>query len=131
VINVDWPAGHDGAAHDVFASYRRHAPLPSQKPSVRQLAAPWSAQRDRTSTTPFAMLLHTPRDAVSAHDLQIPVHSVSQQTLCSQLPDRHSFLFAHSAPFGFSPHRPLVQTAGDRQSASAVQDGLQAPVPQR
>jgi hypothetical protein len=29
-----------------------------------------------TSTVPFAMLLHTPADAVSAHDLQMPVHAV-------------------------------------------------------
>ncbi len=28
-----------------------------------------------TSTVPFAMLLHTPRDAVSAHDLQMPVQA--------------------------------------------------------
>jgi hypothetical protein len=79
-----------------------------------------------TSTTPLGMLLHTPRDAVSAHDLQTPVQAVSQQTDCSQFPDRHSFRLLHSAPFGFRPQRPLVQTAGDWQSASAVHDALQA-----
>jgi hypothetical protein len=79
-----------------------------------------------TSTVPFAMLLHTPADAVSAHDLQMPVQVVSQQIFCSQLPDRHSSLVSQIAPFDLRPQRPPVHTAGDRQSASAVHDALQA-----
>jgi len=84
-----------------------------------------------TSTVPFAMLLHTPADAVSAHDLQMPVHAVWQQTPCSQKLERHSFLFAQIAPGALRPQNPPVQTAGDWQSASAVQDGLHAATPHR
>jgi hypothetical protein len=79
-----------------------------------------------TSTTPLGILLHTPRDAVSAHDRQTPVQVVSQQTDCSQFPDRHSSRLLHRAPFGLRPQRPAVQTAGDWQSALAVHDALQA-----
>jgi len=87
-----------------------------------------------TSTVPFAMLLHTPADAVSAHDLQMPVHAVWQHTPCSQKPERHSFLLAQMAPFALRPQKPPVQTAGGRQSAFVVHEGLQAAgrvVPQR
>jgi hypothetical protein len=126
LVWVDWLDGHDGGAHAVPALYSRQPPLPLQKPSVPQLAAPWSEHRDRRSTTPLGMLLHTPRDAVSAHDLQTPAQAVSQQTDCSQFPDRHSFRLLHRAPFGLRPQRPAVQTAGGRQSTSAVHDALQA-----
>ena len=84
-----------------------------------------------TSTVPFAMLLHTPADVVSAHDLQMPVQAVWQQTPCSQKLERHSFLLMQIAPFALRPQKPPVQTAGDWQSASAMHDGLQAAVPQR
>jgi len=83
-----------------------------------------------TSTVPFAMLLHTPADAVSAHDLQMPVQAVWQQTPCSQKLERHSFLFAQIAPFALRPQKPPVQTAGGWQCASTVQDGRHAAVPQ-
>jgi hypothetical protein len=58
------------------------------------------------------MLLHTPADAVSAHDLQMPVHAVWQQTPCSQKPERHSFLFVQIAPGALRPQKPPVHTAG-------------------
>ena len=70
-----------------------------------------------TSTVPFAMLLHTPADAVSAQDLQMPVQSVWQQTPCSQKLERHSFLFAQIAPAGLRPQKPPVHTAGGRHCA--------------
>jgi hypothetical protein len=106
--------------------------LPSQNPSVPQLAVPWSEQRDMMSAAPTARLLQTPRDGLSAHDLQIPVQAVWQQTPCSQKVDRHSSLLAHRAPFCLRPQKPPVQVAGGRQSASAVHDALQAAAaPQR
>ena len=72
---VDGPAGHEAPAHAVLAAYRRQAPMPSQSPSVPQLAAPWSAQRDRSRRRRSAMLLQVPRDAGSAHDWQMPVQA--------------------------------------------------------
>ena len=110
MVRVDRPAAQDAGAHGVLALYRRHAPPPSQNPSVPQLAAPWSAHRE--STLPLAVLLHTPSDAVSAHDLQIPVQAVSQQTPCSQKFDRHSSFFVQSAPLGLRPQDPFTHTAG-------------------
>ncbi len=83
------------------------------------------------SASPFAMLLHTPRVAVSAHDLHTPVQALSQQKPCSQKVERHSSLPEQIAPFGLSPHRPATHTAGDKQSPSAVHEALQASTPQR
>src|SRR5215471_4048395 len=83
------------------------------------------------STVPAGMLLQTPRDAVSAHDLQIPVQAVWQQIPCSQKVDRHSSLLVQMAPAGLRPQSPFAQVAGGRQSASAVHVALQAAVPQR
>jgi len=132
LVSVDAFAGHDDVAHTVPAPYNRHAPLPSQNPSCRQLAAPWSEQRAMTSTLPFGMLLQVPFDVVSAQDWQIPVQAVAQQIPCSQKPDRHSPLLPQIAPFCLRPQDPPVpQTAGERQSASEVQVGRQAPTPQR
>jgi hypothetical protein len=128
VVSVDWPAGQVGAAHDVAALYSRQAPLPSQNPSVPQLTEPWSEQR--VSLSPAGRLLHTPREVFSAHDLQMPVQADAQQMPCSQKPDRHSFLLPQVAPFGLRPQEPFTHTAGDRQSPSAMHDGLHCPVPQ-
>jgi hypothetical protein len=127
LICVDWPVGHDGGAHDVAASYRWHAPLPSQRPSVPQLVGPMSGQR--VSMSPGATLEHVPRDAVSAHDLQTPSHLVRQQTPCSQKPSRHSSGPKHVAPGGLRPQVPFTQDAGGLQSVSAVHDALHALVP--
>ena len=80
----------------------------------------------RASVSPVALLVQVPREAMSPHDLQMPVHSVWQQKPCSQNPDRHSSGPKHAAPGALRPQVPLVQTAGDLQSASAVHDGLHA-----
>ena len=127
---VDCPVGQVGAAHDVLAAYSAHAPLPSQRPFVPQLAAPWSEQRDNTSLVPAATLLQVPGDAVSAHDLQMPVHADSQQTPCSQKFERHSPFARQMAPFGLRPHDPFTHTAGGWHWLSIVHDGRHASVPQ-
>jgi hypothetical protein len=41
-VNVELPAGQEGAAQEVPPAYFRQAPLPSQKPSVPQVVCPWS-----------------------------------------------------------------------------------------
>ena len=39
-VNVELPVGQEGAAQEVPPAYFRQAPLPSQKPSVRQVVLP-------------------------------------------------------------------------------------------
>ena len=78
---------------------------------------------------PLATLLHVPGDAVSAHDLQMPVHADSQQTPCSQNVERHSSCLRQTAPFGLRPQDPFTHTAGDWHWLSAVHDGRHAFVP--
>ena len=92
----------------------RQAPLPSQKPSVPQLAAPWSRSGTGVGCRRSATLLQVPGDAGSAHDLQVPVQAVAQQTPCAQKPVEHSSVSTQAAPFGLRPHEPLMQTAGAR-----------------
>jgi hypothetical protein len=122
-------AGHDGEAQDVPPAYLRQAPLPSQKPSVPQVLAPWSWQVPCGSAVPFCTLVQVPGEAVSAQDWQLPVQAVVQQTDCEQKPDRHSAPVTQAWPGGLSPQDPLMQTAGEAQSASEVQEFLQTPTP--
>jgi hypothetical protein len=105
--------------------------LPSQKPSVPQVEAPWSLQPPLGSVAPLTTLVHAPSVADSAHDWQVPAQAVLQQTPCAQKPETHSAPVAHARPLTLSPHDPFVQTAGEAQSASEVQVPLQTPVPHR
>jgi hypothetical protein len=83
------------------------------------------------SVSPVGTLVQVPRAFGNAHDLQVPPQEVEQHTPCSQKPLRHSVPFMQTAPLGLRPHEPLMQTAGEAQSASAVHVPLQASVPQR
>jgi hypothetical protein len=103
--------------------------LPSQAPSVPQLAAPWSAQRPRGSAFPSAMFEQWPREPDSTHDWHVPPHAPSQQTPCAQNVDWHSPPSAHVLPSPFKPQDPFVQTAGAAHAASLVQAALQTPAP--
>jgi hypothetical protein len=102
-----------------------------QKPSVLHDAAPMSAHPPCGSTSPVGTFEQVPREFASAHDLHVPVQVVSQQTPCSQFPDRHSLSAPQATPRALSPHDPFVQTAGGAQSAAEVQAARQTPVPQR
>jgi hypothetical protein len=77
------------------------------------------------------MLEQVPRDCVSAQDLQTPWQVVSQQTPCSQFPDRHSSLLAQIAPFGCRPQNPFTHAAGGWHCAFDVHEAKQALVSQR
>jgi hypothetical protein len=83
------------------------------------------------SGSPLATGVQVPAVAVRAHDRQVPVQAVRQQTPCAQKPEAHSAPSAHVAPGDFSPHEPLVHTAGVAQSASAAQVALHTCAPQR
>ena len=71
-----------------------------------------------------------PAEPASAHDRQVPVQAVSQQTPCAQNPDTHDDAVVQAAPGGSLPQLPFAQTLGATQSAFVVQVALQAAVPQ-
>jgi hypothetical protein len=66
----------------------------------------------------------------SAHDQQLWLQKVAQQTPCVHAPLRHSDPAAQLAPDGLRPQDPALHVAGGAQSASVVQVELQAAVPQ-
>lgn len=74
------------------------------------------------------MLVHVPRLPVSAHDRQVPVQASSQQRPWAQKFEPHSVAAVQTAPCGFLPQLPALQTFGAMQSASAVQVVRQAAV---
>jgi len=125
-MSVELPGGQDGGAHDVPFAYLRQPPAPSQKPSVPQLALPWSWQTRCGSALPLGTFVHTPGVVGSAHDWQVPLQSVVQQTDCAQKFEWHSAAEAQVWPSPLSPHEPLLQTAGAVQSELVLHAALQA-----
>jgi len=117
------------AAHWVPETYRRQAPLPLQKPSVPQAAAPLSVHW-LSGSCPAGTFVHVPTVPVSAHDWQVPVQAALQQNPWAQNPDAHSVPAPQAAPIDFLPQLPALQTLGLLQSAFVVQVVLHAPVPQ-
>jgi hypothetical protein len=107
-------------------TYRRQAPLPSQVPSLPQVAAPASVHWF-SGSCPAGTVEQVPPVPVSEHDMQVPVHAVLQQTPCAQNPLLHSPPAVHAAPSGFSPQLDAVQTLPLVQSALAVQLARQLP----
>jgi len=71
--------------------------------------------------------VQVPAEPDSAHDWQVPVHALAQQTLCSQKPDAHSLGSAHAAPRSFFPQAIAVQTLPAVQSASVPHAPRQRP----
>ena len=61
-----------------------------------------------------------------AHDLQVPLHAVAQQTPCAQNPEAQSPAPLHGVPGGFGPQLPVTQTAPPTQSALLAQSARQA-----
>ena len=56
----------------------------------------------------------------NAHDLQVPVQVVLQQTPCWQMPELQSSFVAQVPPSERLPQLPLLQMLGDVQSALVV-----------
>jgi len=81
------------------------------------------------SVPPAVTGLHIPSVPTSAHEVQLPVQAVAQQTPCAQKLLWQSTAPAQLAPIGRSPHDPPLQTFGGAQSPSAVQVDLQAATP--
>jgi hypothetical protein len=61
-----------------------------------------------------------------AHDMQVPVQELLQQTPCWQKPEAHSAAVEQAVPGVLSAHAPVVQTLGETQSAVVPQDVRQA-----
>jgi hypothetical protein len=118
----------EAGAQVVPVAYKRQAPAPLQKLSVPHDAAPWS-EHWASGSWPAGTLVHAPADPVSAHDWQVPVQAVEQQTPCWQKPLPQSLPALQAAPIGFLVQAPPTQTLGATQSASAVHAVLHAAVP--
>ena len=110
---------HTAGAHTVAPAWKRHAPAPSQVPSVPQVAPPWSLHWS-SGSVPLAALMHCPSLPAIAHDLQVPVHAVAQQTFCAQIVDAHSLPAVQAAPGGFGPQLPATHAAPATQSAAVA-----------
>jgi hypothetical protein len=118
-----------GPTHWVPVAYRRQPPEPLQKPSVPQVDDPASVHWF-SGSLPVGTLVQLPAVPVSAHDWQVPVQLVAQQTFCEQKVVAHSAPVVQAVPFGFLVQTPEMQTFGLLQSVSAVHDVLQAVAPQ-
>jgi len=64
--------------------------VPLQKPVAPQLAAPWSMHWALGSAPPAGTAVQVPSVPASAHDTQLAVQAVAQQTPCEQMPLAHS-----------------------------------------
>lgn len=67
----------------------------------------------------------------NAHDLQVPVQLLPQQTPCSQKPEAHSLATPQATPSPLSVQAVPLQMAGDTQSlgaAAGAQRVLQTPL---
>ena len=99
-------------------------PLPSQVPSVPQVAAVASVQA-ASGSVPAGMFVQVPRVPVSAHDAQVPEQVEAQQTPCWQRPEAQAPAAVQVWPSGASVQVPALQMLGDVQSPSTVQAILQ------
>jgi len=123
------PFGHDGGAHWVPAACSWQPPLPSQKPVFPQVAAASALHCPFGSVSPAAIGLQVPRLPTSAHDTQLALQAVAQQTPCAQSPLWQSAGPTQGAPGGRRPHELLMQTFGGAQSASLEQVDLHIATP--
>jgi hypothetical protein len=102
--------------------------LPSQAPSVPQPVAPvswhWSSGSEPAGTD-----TQEPTVPISAHERQVPLQAVAQQTPWAQNPESQSVPCVQAAPIGNRPQLPAVQVAGDTHCASPEQVVRQSPLP--
>jgi len=116
--------------------YFWHAPLPSHRPLVPQVAGPSSRQVLRGSGDPLATSTHRPGEPDKAQLRHGPVQLLSQHTPSTHCPEPHSPESEQDCPFCFLPQESLPLLSGAHampgaQSASVAQVGLHAPLPHR
>jgi hypothetical protein len=86
------------ARQTVPAAHLRHAPAPSQVPSVPHVEAADAVQSLR-GLVPGSANLHVPTLFVALHVWQVPVQEVSQQTPSTQWPLAQSLVSSQVVPF--------------------------------
>jgi hypothetical protein len=123
------PLAQAAPTQTVPLAYRRQAPAPLQLPSFMHVAAPASVHWF-SGSWPAGTAVQVPAVPDSAHDWQVPVQAVAQQTPCWQKALAHSVAPAQAVPFAFLVQTPPMQTLGLTQSPSTVQVVRQTPVPQ-
>jgi hypothetical protein len=102
---------HIGAAHWVPLTCLRHAPAPSQLPSLPHVDAAAAGHCEATSGgAPGPIGEHVPTLPVSEHDMQVPVQALLQQTLLTQNPESQSELtpLGQAPPMGILPQLLLT-----------------------
>jgi hypothetical protein len=99
-------------------------PLPSQVPSVPQVAAVASAQA-LSGSVPAVMFVQMPGVPASAQDAQVPEQVEAQQTPCWHRPEAQAPAAVQLCPSGASVQVPALQMLGAVQSPSTVQVILQ------
>jgi len=82
---------HEPSLHTVPTAYLRHAPTPSQTPSLPQLAEPWSAHSPSGSlpVVTGAQVPSFPPVNSALQLVQVPVQALSQQTPSTHWPLAH------------------------------------------
>jgi hypothetical protein len=126
------------AAHWVPDGYFWQAPLPLQRPFVPQVDEPWSVHWVvGFGGCPPVIEVQVPTVPDSAHELQVVLQALLQQTPCAQNPELHIAAAEQGDPIDSFPQVPtvwpdgMVQEAGEVQSVASVQLVLQAAlVPQ-
>ena len=124
---------HIGAAHWVPLTCLRHAPAPSQVPSLPHVDAAAARHCEATSGgAPGAIGEHVPTLPVSEHDMHVPVQALLQQTLLTQNPDSQSELvpLGQAPPIGILPQLLLTHVLPVVHWVVAVQVVRHAAVPQ-
>ena len=113
---------HEATAHTVVPDQKRHAPLPSQAPSVPQVVREVAGQSLKGSE-PSATRMHSPFELGSAQERHTPLQSLSQQTPCEQKPLAQSPGIMQLAPMPALPsHSPkALQFAPWAQPPEALQ----------
>lgn len=110
-------------------------PDPSQVPSKPQpdcgACGHWLAT---AGAAPAGTSEQVPTFPASAHDWQVPLQAMSQQTPCEQLLELHSLPITQVTPVGFLPHVSVLcwHEFGGEQSAvvvATVQEVLHADIP--
>lgn len=90
--------------------------LPLLQDPLQVVPKPAQLPPCESSGCPEVSGVQTPRLMPTSHASHLPVHGLSQQYPSgAQLPDVHSGPLAQGVPFGFVPHEPAMQTAGDLQ----------------
>jgi hypothetical protein len=125
-----------GSRQTVPSRYFWQPPWPSQRPSLPQLAGPWSRQAlagsfspraARWSMAPARTGRQRPRASGLAQNVQGPVQALSQQTPSTQNFEAHWSLLVQSCPAPLGPQLPVTQLAGAMQSSALVQLLRQVP----